>query len=343
MGNFTEVYTKATEVINNQNFSDEWDKFLNTTINIKSFFGADGFDVSQKQVPEKIRRKIDTDAGTGASLTTINKVTKGVVIYNAAKNATSAGTLPERAATIKMIKHLYLVLEKGGQQVWVYAPPKADTKWVFDEIAGIESTIKARLEREEEIFSITEMKWMSNALQISTKITQDACVKLTGSATSDATKVLVRKWFLFQDSTDDELNAAITILTAGFKKIAAGCGKNTLVFTDYADWRAKRERFFGAAFPGGEGCSFPVIYLEGAFTRLTGNSGKVWLCAETIIHEMSHFELSTTDHKYDSAGLKPCKASFPYAKAIDNADSWGYFAIDLAGYLSDSDSNNVWK
>jgi hypothetical protein len=69
---------------------------------------------------------------------------------------------------------------------------------------------------------------------------------------------------------------------------------------------------------------------------MTGNSGKLWLCAETIIHELSHHDVSTEDHRYDHAGLKPKKA-FPYAKAISNADSWGYFAIDLAGYLSASD------
>jgi hypothetical protein len=64
---------------------------------------------------------------------------------------------------------------------------------------------------------------------------------------------------------------------------------------------------------------------------------------ETIVHEFSHHEVKTRDHRYDSSGLKPNKASFPYAKAIDNADSWGYFALDLAGYLSDADRAKNWK
>jgi hypothetical protein len=58
---------------------------------------------------------------------------------------------------------------------------------------------------------------------------------------------------------------------------------------------------------------------------------------------MSHHEVSTVDHRYDNQGLKPNKAAFPYTKAIVNADSWGYFALDLAGYLSKADSDNTWK
>lgn len=52
-----------------------------------------------------------------------------------------------------------------------------------------------------------------------------------------------------------------------------------------------------------------------------------------MIHELSHHEIRTEDHRYRHNGLKPNKASFPYAKTITNADSWAVFAVDLAGYL----------
>ncbi len=339
MNNFTEVYQKASDVIKNQNFSAVWNDFLKIKNSYHNFFGSNGFEYSQKNAPEKIRSKIRVDSGLNISGA---GKTQGVVIYDAAKNDSSIGTLAERAATIKMLQHLYLVLEKGAQQVWVYSPPKQDTKWVFDEINGSDSTMKARLDRSEEIFTAEQMKWMSSALGLSLKISEDCKVKVKGEVTQQ-TKDIVKKWFLDSSCSDIELNNALSVLSAGFNKISVGLSKNTLVFTDYADWRAKRDRFYGAAIPGGEGGRFPVIYLEGAFTRLTGNSGQLWLCAETIIHEMSHHELSTDDHKYDSDGLKPCPASLPYSKAIDNADSWGYFALDLSGYLSVSDSLKVWK
>lgn len=87
-----------------------------------------------------------------------------------------------------------------------------------------------------------------------------------------------------------------------------------------------------------------MIYLEVAFTRLTGNSGKKWLCAETIIHELSHHGVSTQDHRYDSHGLKPDKTTVPFAEAIrQRRQPGGYFAFDLAGYLSNADPDRTWK
>ena len=49
-----------------------------------------------------------------------------------------------RAATLKLLKHIYRVHKFGGQTVWVYSPPKADSGWVFDEIAGESGTMTAR-------------------------------------------------------------------------------------------------------------------------------------------------------------------------------------------------------
>jgi hypothetical protein len=51
--------------------------------------------------------------------------------------------------------------------------------------------------------------------------------------------------------------------------------------------------------------------------------------------------VSTKDHRYDTAGLKPGTTAFPATQAIENADSWGYFSIDLCGYLSKSDRDTV--
>ena len=336
MNKFTEAYQKASDVISKQTYASGWQDFLQTKCNIKKFLGVSGFDTANKNTPSLIRDKVKTSLKAG--------VTKsGDVIYDAAKNDKSVGTLEDRAATLKMLKHVHHIHKRGGHDVWVYAPPLSDSGWVFDEIAGSEATIKVKLAREDEIFSSEEMKWMSGALQLSRKISDDAKHKLAGKSVKDSTKAIVKRWFMDEDITDADLTTAIETLFAGFKKISVGCNSKTLVFTDYPDWRTKRKDYYGAAFRGGEGGGFPVIYLEGAFTRLTGNSGKKWLCAETIIHEMSHHEVSTEDHRYDDSGLKPSKSVFPASKAINNADSWGYFALDLAGYLSKADFNKVWK
>ena len=65
------------------------------------------------------------------------------------------------------------------------------------------------------------------------------------------------------------------------------------------------------------------------------------MCALTIIHELSHREVGTDDNAYDHDGLKPAKDKLPYAKALNNADSWAYFCLDLAGVLAAGDRNRV--
>ena len=82
--------------------------------------------------------------------------------------------------------------------------------------------------------------------------------------------------------------------------------------------------------------------MQNAFLK-AGNSGKLWMCALTIIHELTHREVNTDDHKYDTDGLKPHTTRFPKAKTIENADSWAYFVTDLVGMLSKSDRKRYLK
>ncbi|HEY2902464.1 MAG TPA: M35 family metallo-endopeptidase [Polyangia bacterium] len=331
MKKFTEVYTRAKDTLAGQQFESGWQTFLTTSCNIKTLLAPEGFAAASAGGLDKLRAKIKTDA-TGTQ-------TVGKVILTAAQ--ATGGSLQDRAATLKMLSNTYLVQRSGGQTVWVYSPLKQFGGWIFDEIVGSPEVIEPKLSATEEIFSDDEMGWMATALKQALKISEDAKIKL--AAPSADTKAMVKRWFGDEDSTDTDVTTFIGKLSDGFKKIAVACGSGTLVFTDYADWRAQRDKYFGGAIRGGEGGGFPVIYLEGAFTRLTGNTGKQWLCVETIVHEFSHHEVKTRDHRYDSSGLKPSKGTFPAEKAIDNADSWGYFALDLAGLLSEADRTKTLK
>jgi len=328
--NFTSNYLLARAVFRDQDYESDWNKFLKNKCHVKSLLGDSGFRSSHASSLDKIREKIEKDAGTGST---------GDVIYAAAENNKSKGSVNDRAAALKMLKHVYRVSKIGAKDVWVYAPPKHYTDWVFLEIIGSASTVKAKLSMDVEIFSDAEKKWMADALAQSLRIAEDMKVRLAGGFYRK--KAVVKRWFLDEGCGDEKVDEAIKKLLEGFKKIAVACGSNCLVFTDFADWRWRRDRLYGAAYRGGEIGGFPVIYLEGAFAKLTGNTGKIWLCAQTIIHELSHVVVSTEDHRYGVHGLKPKAAGFPYAKAINNADSWGYFALDFSGYLSNADRTNV--
>ncbi len=67
------------------------------------------------------------------------------------------------------------------------------------------------------------------------------------------------------------------------------------------------------------------------------------ICVETIIHELSHRVLATEDLRYDYRGLKPVKTGLSFDKALRNADTWGYFCVDLAGMLSATDRAKTLK
>jgi len=337
MSKFTDVYVKARNVATNQKFAEpEWERFFSDT-GSKTLLGLKGLDSAKSEVPEKVRTKIANAAKTVKHDTKHYAKRAGSVIYEACQNTTSAGKWNERAGLIEFLRHLHRAAKTGGQDVWVYSPAKDYKKPVFDELTGDDAKVKKKLGYDDEIFSKAERDLMCDSLMIAKKVAMDTVAKL--GANEQATKDIVSRWFIDSGSTG-KLDEAIGKLKDGYKKICAATGSTTLVFTDYLDWRKERKKYFGAAFRGGEGGGFPVVYLEGAFTRLTGNSGKLWLCAETILHELSHHEVSTQDHKYDSGGLKP-SSSFPYSLTIDNADSWGYFAIDLAGYLSTADRNKT--
>ena len=332
MNNFTEVYKATRNVVSTETFADDWHTFLTRKCNIRQLVGDEGFSSGRHRDLGKIRARIKKE-----STATKNS---GEVIFDAATVASRPDTLNKRAASLKMLKHVYRLTRLGSQSVWVYSPPKAYGTWIFDEITGNAIAVKAKLALDDEIFGMDEMKWMRSALAVANKIVNDTRAKLARG--SRQTKKIVARWFLDKADDDAAMEATLSALKAGFLKISVACKSKTLVFTDYADWRATRDKYYGAAFRGGEGGGFPVIYLEGAFTRLTGNSGKQWLCAQTIIHELSHHEVSTEDHRYDHHGLKPTDG-FGQDKTIANADSWGYFALDLAGYLSKADRENVWK
>ena len=99
-------------------------------------------------------------------------------------------------------------------------------------------------------------------------------------------------------------------------------------------------RKFGSVYKGGEG-GLHVMYLAGGF-KANMTSGRLWLCTQTIIHEAAHIAIGAKDILYDKDGLKP-RPGFNREAAVQNADSWGYFALDLADYLSPSDFRRIWS
>jgi hypothetical protein len=196
--------------------------------------------------------------------------------------------------------------------------------------------LKACLTQDIEAFGAGHRAMFTSALMLARKISMDVCIKLASKDTDTIAKV--GKWFHDDTATDADVDATVATLLDGFKKIVALQNSNTIIFSDRPQKRTDPANKAKAAVNSGD--KMPIIYLYKPFLdygRMDSNNirSKLWQCAKTIIHEISHKILDADDHAYGHSGIKPGE-SLTVAQAIKNADSWGIFALDVAGYLPSS-------
>jgi Lysine-specific metallo-endopeptidase len=336
MDRFSQAYKKLRHVITEQTYQEDWEKFIWESGKAQKLLGENGLSLGGAGLLDEVRfRLMKTEAAK-----------RPQEMLDACVSAEKTGSVADRAAALKMLAHLYQEMNRGGQDVWVYAPPKAYSTWIFDEIKGTTDNIKTKLAANDEVYSSADRTVMVSALDQARKWSLDAVTKLAG--TDAATKAVVSRWFADEKTDDGDLTKAMGKLKDGFKAIANVCSSSRLVFSDDPIDRLKVYN----AKTGKVGWSdwgyvnssekMDVVYIQGAFLK-AGATGKIWKCALTIVHELSHREVKTDDIMYDFKGLKPHKKSFPHKKALRNADSWAYFATDLAGCLAETDRNSALK
>ena len=151
MERFSHAYKMCRKVIGAGKFADEWQRFLTKEANIGARLGRSGPNPGHAGSLDKLRKKIlaTPDGQRGALLTA------------AATNAKGAGSVTDRVASLKMLWHLYLESERGGQQVWIYSPPVDDATWVFDEIKGANSTYEPKIDKVSEVYTVNQRKIIS--------------------------------------------------------------------------------------------------------------------------------------------------------------------------------------
>ncbi|MEN9628910.1 MAG: hypothetical protein RJA10_2137, partial [Pseudomonadota bacterium] len=229
----------------------------------------------------------------------------------------------------------YLVTKKGGQNIWVVDQPKGLGKWDFDLFAGLtKEQLLPLLGKGNEVFGAGNRKMMSDALQLARKWSADTEVKLSGA--SAETLAVVRRWFHTDGASDADVETTRATLLDGFKKITAACNSGLVIFSDRPHLRASGD-WDNTYASVNSADTMAVIYIYAVFLKtgrrkLNGTVPKLWLCALTVVHELSHKLMSTKDKRYDYQGLKP-SAAFPSTDAINNADSWAYFCGDVLGSI----------
>ena len=336
MNVFTEVYEKSIDLLKAKSLADDWS---DVESGLKALLEADGPSTDKAESLDKLRRLLAKKAkgkpNVGAS--------KAEAVIDASRS-TSSG-YQELAALLKMLQHFYIVAKKGAQSIWVVDCPKAFPKWTYDHFAGkTAADLKGDLAQGEEVFGEGHRKMMSAASQLARKWSADVEAKL--GEPSKNTHAKVRRWFHAADADDATVKATCATLLDGFKKIHATCNSSRIIFSDRPHLRTSGN-WDNAYASVNDLDAMPVIYIFQVFLKTgkrnkLGMIPKLWLCALTVIHELSHKLVKTKDIKYDYEGLKP-GSTLAVADAINNADSWAYFAADMVGALSKGTITDVLK
>jgi Lysine-specific metallo-endopeptidase len=330
---FTDAYDKSVELLKSPSLHADWKAIEH---GLKTLLEVSGPSVNSAPCLDELRKKLTSAQGKAST-----DKTRAEEIVRASR-ADTVG-YQDRAALVKQMQHFYLVQKKGNQSVWVVDFPRRYGSWTFDLFAGrgVED-LKAELAHSTEVFGSGNRKMMSDALQLARKWSCDVEVQLASK--SRAVLAMVAKWFHAEGAKPDDIEATRLTLLDGFKKITATCNSTRVIFSDRPHRRASGKTKNTFASVNSQDV-MPVIYIYELFLRtgkrnMRGKIPKLWLCALTVVHELSHKLAKTDDIKYDDEGLKP-GPGFSADQALRNADSWAYFAGDLVGAVPKSTVTEV--
>lgn len=337
---FSQEYKKLKDIVGKQKFDEPLKSQMAA---LKDVFGEDGFDAGCQPTLDLLRGLL------------FLKEADRILQAAGGDPASSLAPYPEsvqKASAIKFLRHLYLSHQRGSQKVWVFDSPDAYRHYPSGELDAVKTNalnLKTALDDKAERFGAKRRAALGEASTLGLAWCQKTIMALAEAKSDPASASMakVRRWFAEGSTTDAELALVIGKLGAGFKKVMATINSTQLIFTDMASLRGATsgdEAGLLSAYAfvyAGRYEKLPVIYIENAFfgTNATPIPDKV-LWAITVVHEITHLDVSTKDHQYDYAGLKP-GPMFPAGDAAENADSWAYFCADCANALTPSNINSA--
>lgn len=251
----------------------------------------------------------------------------------------------KRAGLLKFLRHLYLVSERGSQQVWVLSTPESYREFPQDELLSAKTShaaVKTKLNDVAEKFDAETRKRFGEATQLGLSWVEAGKAVLAKASTDPAALAKVKRWFASASTSEADLNRTITALLDGFKKMANSLNGNQVVITDLPQKRGNPDQEYTEAFMysiGAASESPRTIYIEQALfnnfdVSVLHDMKKNW--ARVLVHECSHIDGRTDDKQYAFRGIG-VGTHITAAEAAVNADSWAFFAADCGGALTDGD------
>jgi hypothetical protein len=234
----------------------------------------------------------------------------------------------------------------GGHRLWLCALPSSYRDWPHGEMnGGPLPALRGKLGDVTERFSAEDKKHLANATQQALRWCHKTLISLAAAKEGDnKDRDMVRRWFADEKATDTEVDAMVSTLTAGFKKMTGVVRSGGLVLADHPGCRGTRLELVEAfVIAGRYRDRLDVIYIENGFFGTTNLLTGLTNWTRILVHELSHREAGTVDlrRKYAADGIKPNIATFPSAKAITNADSWAWYSADVAGELRQKHLNDA--
>jgi hypothetical protein len=323
---FSDEYQWARGHLRNGTFSDTAKTLVG---GLKLLLDADGFNATHGSKLDTLRQWMEKNG-------------------EVAGHKSLAGTTDnasERIAAIKFLRHIHMVHKRGEHAVWVGAMPKAYRRWPSAILVGqTDVEFDRRLAFKTEYFSDAEMQALSVASQKALAWTMKAvatCATDDDGPAKNGPK-LIRRWFCGAAASDTEVEKVRAKLKDGYAKIANAANGNKLILTDYPEGRSSSTN--ASINPRDRDSGLPVVkvyagFFSGKDVPLTGSDN----AARIIVHELSHLVMRTDDERYRHArdrknrrlGLMPGgDDAFGPEQALNNADSWAFFAADCAGALT---------
>lgn len=189
--NFKEkVYEKCIEVVQTHRFAPEWDTFLRTRVRVGELFNHHGPGPSAAEGLFQFRKRLYETASS-------QKITVANLIVNIAKNGQPYSKWNARAAFLKVLLHFSRHANRAAQEVWIFSPPAAYWRWIFDLLNGTDAKVLMWLGKDEEVFRAEEKSGMVDALQLAIHVAQKAVHRL--GQPDQTTQALVARWFVDGD------------------------------------------------------------------------------------------------------------------------------------------------
>lgn len=336
MKSFALAYNETLAALAAPDFSSD-QKWTGVLRDLRQLVLANGFSKGKRASVDALRKRVRADSQGGQECDGI--IAGGVWGSN--------GALCDRATArklgaLKLLRHTYSVTNQASHKVWVVSTPSAMREWPIDAYAGKQSqAVKTSLNDTREQFDADDLRNLAKAAQQGGAWCQKAMMVTAACLQGKGQGIeKIRRWFADEDNQGEaELAAIASELNAGFKRMAPAMCKGEMILTDIPHIRGDtNSKYWMSEAVAEVGSSahygISVVYIENDFFQPNVLSGKKnW--TRILVHEMTHVELRTTDHRYahDPKGMKPARGSFDTDMCLENAESWAFFAADCAGAL----------